>query len=684
MRENIQKNIILVITLSLLVFNSITLISLLYGVNIFNHSQLTGNAFAPEFATISYCINPLAVFQPIKDQCGENITLHTNESFFCQITAAQRDTDILVYSSIFNTEPELLGIYIDGSINYTTTTTSWGNHSMTINVLEDGSSCGSSQHHSLSYDFSFIFNNTPPEYYMQLPNVTLKLNSYKYPFYLNDYFRDIDEHALSYSAIGYNIEAISITIDPLTSEVLIASAESCDNQQVTFIAEDPYGGEAYSYPPVFVNMICSQEDDDNDQGENEGGSGGGSPREYTYDCIEDWFCLKWSDCYPSDDEHSDYPDGYQKKYCYDKNACDPNNYETEMYKDCNYMSAPMCYPDWDCTEWTYCRRDGTQERTCIDLNDCSEEEQKLFGIPESFRYCIYAESCTDGLQNNNEFGIDCGGLCEPCTTIELPAVINDTSEITTWVVGILIFLMLILVLIYRIFRTQIKQLFSKIIWLIVKKSARQIYLLDKSKTKIHNYLKDYEKLLLLSEQNKELNESDYNSIESKLYILFRRVFAQIFDLDIESSKDDFSAKIIDLNTTDEFRKILFALLDRFINLESKGRKIIKNRLDDIILDFNALKFFILNISDTYDPKEFKSIFFEKLKINSDNEIMSEIITDLNDTYIMLQHKNVKEAKQKYINIIEKYETLDEKDKSIIYDLTSELFTFLKYISSHIE
>ncbi|MGM5487745.1 MAG: MopE-related protein, partial [Nanobdellota archaeon] len=70
-------------------------------------------------------------------------------------------------------------------------------------------------------------------------------------------------------------------------------------------------------------------------------------------------------------------------------------------------APPPCSEDWVCSEWSQCS-DGQQTRTCSDQNECGTEQNK----PITTQAC---QSCDDGVQNQGEEGIDCGGPCEPCT-----------------------------------------------------------------------------------------------------------------------------------------------------------------------------------------------------------------------------------------------------------------------------
>jgi hypothetical protein len=70
-----------------------------------------------------------------------------------------------------------------------------------------------------------------------------------------------------------------------------------------------------------------------------------------------------------------------------------------------------CQEDWYCTSWSVCIN-NLRNRTCIDLNNCGTERYK----PNETESCVYIETCYDGIRNNGEQGIDCGGPCPPCFT----------------------------------------------------------------------------------------------------------------------------------------------------------------------------------------------------------------------------------------------------------------------------
>ena len=84
----------------------------------------------------------------------------------------------------------------------------------------------------------------------------------------------------------------------------------------------------------------------------------------------------------------------------------------------------ICELNWKCDDWSGCA-DGKQSRKCVliqvpvfTLNDKCPQNT----VPEQSRDCLIPfvkkETCDDGIKNQNEEGIDCGGVCKPCSVQE--------------------------------------------------------------------------------------------------------------------------------------------------------------------------------------------------------------------------------------------------------------------------
>ncbi len=82
--------------------------------------------------------------------------------------------------------------------------------------------------------------------------------------------------------------------------------------------------------------------------------------------------------------------------------------------------TPVCAPNWQCDEWGACEN-GQRARACIDSNACGTTE----GSPSTSEACQPTETCADGIQNQNEEGIDCGGPCETKCTRNIFTIIGS-------------------------------------------------------------------------------------------------------------------------------------------------------------------------------------------------------------------------------------------------------------------
>jgi hypothetical protein len=71
-----------------------------------------------------------------------------------------------------------------------------------------------------------------------------------------------------------------------------------------------------------------------------------------------------------------------------------------------------CIIDIVCADWSECLPEGLRVRECFDQNNCNQENNIFVESEE----CDYDATCFDGIKNQGEEGIDCGGPCEPCAT----------------------------------------------------------------------------------------------------------------------------------------------------------------------------------------------------------------------------------------------------------------------------
>ncbi|MEM4397194.1 MAG: hypothetical protein QW757_01055 [Candidatus Woesearchaeota archaeon] len=78
----------------------------------------------------------------------------------------------------------------------------------------------------------------------------------------------------------------------------------------------------------------------------------------------------------------------------------------------NSTKKEQCKVQIECSEWSLCMPTNIRTRECYDINNCNGENKKITETEK----CDYNATCFDGIKNQNEENIDCGGPCEPCPT----------------------------------------------------------------------------------------------------------------------------------------------------------------------------------------------------------------------------------------------------------------------------
>ncbi|MBW2999716.1 Ig-like domain-containing protein, partial [Candidatus Woesearchaeota archaeon] len=122
-----------------------------------------------------------------------------------------------------------------------------------------------------------------------------------------------------------------------------------------------------------------------------------------------------------------------------------------------------CKPSWKCDEWSKCSPYDTQTRTCADENNCGTTLNK----PIEVQSCMYGASCYDGIQNQDETGVDCGGVCGSCekrTTITGSAIsVQPGKEIKAYYLIPTILLLIILIALIALRKADISERTKKIL-----------------------------------------------------------------------------------------------------------------------------------------------------------------------------------------------------------------------------
>ncbi|MBW3003658.1 hypothetical protein KY337_03780, partial [Candidatus Woesearchaeota archaeon] len=83
-----------------------------------------------------------------------------------------------------------------------------------------------------------------------------------------------------------------------------------------------------------------------------------------------------------------------------------------------------CNERWVCSDWTAYDEDGYRQRECSDTRNCGT----YFSKPSDKEFCSYIDiGCSNGVLDQNEDDIDCGGVCDPC--VKIPVKIISFAEL---------------------------------------------------------------------------------------------------------------------------------------------------------------------------------------------------------------------------------------------------------------
>lgn len=118
-----------------------------------------------------------------------------------------------------------------------------------------------------------------------------------------------------------------------------------------------------------------------------------------------------------------------------------------------------CLEIWECDEWSYCNERGFRTRECIEHTGCV----LYFHKPITSMSCN--ETCFDRIKNQDEEGIDCGGICEPCVNLRWSDFDKGKvlSLFITGLLGLLIAILLILFFVWKPKRKKKKRKTLKVV-----------------------------------------------------------------------------------------------------------------------------------------------------------------------------------------------------------------------------
>jgi len=433
-----KKNEVLVfITLFfiiLIISNSIFIITKTNELIEYKKDKLTGKGTAK----VSFCINQ----QPTLNISMCERTTYAENLYTCQVNATDLDySQNLTFDSDIISGDNLTNITLDGLINFTPENTNEGNHEIYINVT-DNSGCPS----HLDYDtftLTILCNNTQPRINISMCS-NVAYEDYMYACQVNA--TDPDEkgnlvftsefifgaNLTEINSTGYfNFTANNSQLGYYQVNITVNDSRNCSNSTASAVLNITVYNT--NDPPEFNGPIENQSWQENTKWvafdlDNYFSDPDNDALTYTksvlnnidvsideknivsFTPIADWTGVEYITFFAWD------PSG--------ANASSNDIMLTVLSEQVPQTTSPAggggaggfakCIPEWYCTEWGPCLPEGYQTRQCTDLHDCGT----LLHRPNVTQACEYIATCYDGIKNNGEIGIDCGGPCPPCPSCD--------------------------------------------------------------------------------------------------------------------------------------------------------------------------------------------------------------------------------------------------------------------------
>lgn len=555
-----------------------------------------------------------------------------NTTYTCMLNGSDADnaSQNITFGALFLNTTLFTINGTNGLINFTPSSSQIGNHTINF-TLEDNSSCTNGQVSSL---FTLSINssrNRPPILVKNISSVTFNQGEIISAFFLTNYFTDPDGDALTFNVSSQSLYIL--TIDSVTSEVTINATTCGQTASVIFTGIDPFNETADSN---LVSITCVNP--------STAASSSSSSSSGQSKCLSQFACFDYTSCTSQ---------GVKTKRCVDENGCKADEYITVV---CKAPEVERCVESWSCTDWGECLLNGRQYRTCTDLNGCKGTQKR----PMEEQTCRFLPSCFDGLKDGDETGIDCGGSCKPCLTLETPGFIQEDIKPVTYILLILTLLGFGLLMANKYYHKQLHHLLVKSGWYLSGRYDKAILLSEGVKRKL---LEDLDELL------KEMNKGSAEEA-------FERVGGLVEDYFRESkvtprASPHYKRSRVKKALPGPLESTLDLFYSHSKHLNRKGWPD-KDILQFVIEEFRA----IINLTSSAEVKVPYDV--KEIKIDEYTHPSEKVRLKMINTWIALQFNEVDLARERYEDLIELYELLDNRSKLSLYSEVYRLYQEIKY------
>lgn len=380
-------------------------------------------------------------------------------------------------------------------------------------------------------------------------------------------------------------------------------------------------------------------------------------------CEPEWKCKRWSDCYVN---------GTRSRECTDLAACNPDYLKQVFWEECEYI--PTCYDgiknqgeeEIDCGG-PNCKACYV-EPTCFDgVQNHDEEGVDCGGSCELA--CVVPPTCFDGIKNGKELGVDCGGSCPACKEIQVPGLIEEPDNSLFQLALLIISILTVLSILYILFRREIKSVLAELGWWFARKRRKQLLLTKDNKEDLITKIKEYENKIALKKT--EVAFGSDKEIVQELLNLNRQYFVYALKTNFEFNYAELEEKIQKNIVHESLKKVFELLIKKIVMLESKKIMISKLHLEFMVEELKNLVFG----TSKYEEGDYKFIAKDwEISGNS----LAKILKLLHNAMVALQFGEVSVAQKRYLAILGVYEALEEKEKNLAYKDIQRLYHYINY------
>lgn len=463
---------------------------------------------------------------------------------------------------------------------------------------------------------------------------------------------------LQYSVSGN--QDITVTFQPTGEVTLTPRAGWCGTEVVRYTATSPWTNLSTESNLVELEVTCTPDSGQQQPGGGTfgGGAGGGGAASPPRACIEDIFCYEWSECQYT---HAVTETGDRLELIIEGVRGARTYLVEEMPENVSIFYM------------------GYRTRECFDTRGCDTRE--IFYVDT----CEFEPSCFDGIQNQDETGVDCGGVCPPCQDDEPdrvetpdfvppvdrqePAFIDAENPVTMLLFYLALSLAAIILLLLWL-KSLVKSLLRKLIFKH-KRKHRTVLLDINAKQRILDALIDIESRIGIDPVLK---------LQEELSGVVREYFKSILGLEFEFTYQELQEQLEQQHVLESLKDILESFFNRSSELEFSGKPITELVLRALISEVREIVYQTAVLSQQ-DYKDLdKDLSFRT--IPDDIPERDRFYLLLSQGHIAIQFGRVEAGRQIYRSLQYVYQASSAQTQALVYQDLKRFYLELSFAMRH--